>query len=591
MAREDAEDSPTNAFPVASQHEPLAMSWKNVHFRVKTGTGGSAELLRDVSGSVAPGEILAIMGPSGAGKSTMLNVLASRAPYGQATGSVLINGQDPGRFTKKIAYVMQEDALFGALTPRETLDFTAGLKLPGMSADERAGAIDSVLDLLGLRESADRRIASIPGEAKRVAVAVELVSAPSLIFLDEPTSHLDAYSAYTLVKHLRSLARAGKTVVCTIHQPSSEVFETFDKVMLLSRGKCVYNGPVSDVVSHFASVGMHCRPNYNPADFAMRELQVCTDEELAPLIDVTSRACAAQDWATDGERFEKPAAAVTASFPRQVYYLTRRDFQQTTRDHELTAARFGMALVQALLVGLYFMNSGSSWGSDASRESMSRAVRSHWSAVQFMCINAMFLSAQPMLLAFPNERPVFIREYATGTYSTAPYFLAKTLVEVPASFLQTLLGFLVAYWMIDFQGNFFYLTISCTLLGVVTSSTALIIGAATTRTEAAMNIAPIVYIPQMIASGVFLTADGMPAWVRWVQWICPLKYGIGLASIAELDARYVPESREPVVDFYMKAADIDADDWWTYAIILSAMFFIFRGLAAVILSRRAKTFA
>eukprot|EP00659_Diplonema_papillatum_P013022 gene13022-20083_t len=255
-----------------ARHEPLTMTWKDMHFTVKTKTG-ETELLSNISGKASPGELLAIMGPSGAGKSTMMNVLASRAPYGKATGSLMINGHNPKQYTKKIAYVMQDDALFQQLTPRETLEFTANMKLPDTPYEERQNIVESVLNLLGLQESADRRISTIPGEKKRVAVAVELVSAPSLIFLDEPTSHLDAYSAYTLVKHLRQLAHAGSTIVCTIHQPSSEVFDMFDKVMLLARGKCVYNGPVKDVVSHFAFAGLRCKENYNPADFSMSKLQ------------------------------------------------------------------------------------------------------------------------------------------------------------------------------------------------------------------------------------------------------------------------------------------------------------------------------
>ncbi|KAJ9469407.1 ABC transporter G family member 7 [Diplonema papillatum] len=577
----------------AEGKEPVSVAWHNLSFIVGSGKQEKAAL-DQISGVAEPGDLLAIMGPSGAGKSTLLNVLASRAPYGRASGSIDVNGHAPSEMRKKIAYVMQEDALFATQTPRETFAFTAALKLPELSDADRSELVESVLNALGLQSCADTMVGSLMikgisgGEKKRTSIGVELISSPSVIFLDEPTSGLDSHSAFEVVRHLRALADSGSTIVCSIHQPSSEVFDLFNKVSLLRQGACVYNGPSDGMLPHFAAAGLHCQPNYNPADFAMHQLQTVGNQELVMLTVQTTTAERAEPVLRD---VAAAAAPLSASLWTQVVLLIKREALQIVRDKPTLGARYGMALGLALLTGIFFFETGSKWGAAGSSDDMTAAVSNHWGAIVFLSINAMFLSAQPMLLVFPTERPVFMREYATGTYSTFPYFLSKTVMEIPATLLQTLVQFLVCYFMVDLNGNFFYLIMSTFLLGLVTSSIALCLSAATTRAETAVNIMPAIYVPQILASGFFISTEAMPAAVSWTQWICPLKYGLALSTLSELGGDYVPEDRRALTSYMLKSSDIVADDWWVYAVILIGTFFFLRICAAVILSRRAHSYS
>ena len=166
-------------------------------------------------------------GPSGAGKSTLLNILAGRIQTSggiKVGGSIFANGKEinPVDFRKKIAYVMQEDALFATQTVREALNFSAALRLPSsVSLDERKKRVDEILRSLRLEKCQDTYIGNVMikgvsgGEKKRTAIGVELISNPTVLFLDEPTSGLDSYAAHTVVTILKELARGGRTIITT----------------------------------------------------------------------------------------------------------------------------------------------------------------------------------------------------------------------------------------------------------------------------------------------------------------------------------------------------------------------------------------
>lgn len=235
-------------------------------------------ILHGITGMAFPGEILAVLGPSGSGKSTLLNALAGRLQgQGGTTGTVLANGK---RLTKsvlrKTGFVTQDDVLFPHLTVREILVFCSLLRLPTvLSRKEKVSVAESVMSELGLDKCQNTIIGNTfirgvsGGERKRVSIAHELLLNPSLLILDEPTSGLDSTAAHRLLSMLRSLAQKGKTVVTSIHQPSSRVYQMFDSVLLLSEGKCLYYGKGSDAMSYFAAIGYSPSFPMNPADFLL----------------------------------------------------------------------------------------------------------------------------------------------------------------------------------------------------------------------------------------------------------------------------------------------------------------------------------
>uniref|UniRef100_A0A0D3D001 ABC transporter domain-containing protein n=1 Tax=Brassica oleracea var. oleracea TaxID=109376 RepID=A0A0D3D001_BRAOL len=235
-------------------------------------------ILSGVTGMVTPGEFMAVLGPSGSGKSTLLNAVAGRLHGTGLTGKILANDVKLTKQTlKRTGFVAQDDLLYPHLTVRETLVFVALLRLPrSLTRDVKIKAAESVISELGLEKCENTVVGNTfirgisGGERKRVSIAHELLINPSLLVLDEPTSGLDATAALRLVQTLAGLAHEkGKTVVTSIHQPSSRVFQMFDTVLLLSEGKCLFVGKGRDAMAYFDSVGFSPAFPMNPADFLL----------------------------------------------------------------------------------------------------------------------------------------------------------------------------------------------------------------------------------------------------------------------------------------------------------------------------------
>ncbi|XP_012065776.2 LOW QUALITY PROTEIN: ABC transporter G family member 25 [Jatropha curcas] len=235
-------------------------------------------ILNGITGMVSPGEILAILGPSGSGKSTLLNALAGRLLPGHGfTGTILANDKKFSKQTlKRTGFVTQDDILYPHLTVRETLIFCSLLRLPkSLSQKEKTSVAESVISELGLTKCENTIIGNSfirgvsGGERKRVSIAHEMLINPSLLILDEPTSGLDSTAAHRLVLTLSSLAQKGKTIVTSMHQPSSRVYQMFNSVLVLSEGRCVYFGQGSEAMAYFESVGFSPSFPMNPADFLL----------------------------------------------------------------------------------------------------------------------------------------------------------------------------------------------------------------------------------------------------------------------------------------------------------------------------------
>lgn len=255
-----------------SEHTPTSLIFDHINYKVN-----SKEILKDASGMVQPGQVMAIMGPSGAGKTTLLDILAKRTKSGTASGQVLLNGQEvsPAQYKKLIGYVDQEEVMIPTLTVYETILYSALLRLPSSMSDAaKKYRVMEVMQELGIDAIKDAKIGqpgarSISGgERRRVAIACELVTSPSILFLDEPTSGLDAYNAFNVIECLVTLAKNYKrTVVFTIHQPRSNIVTLFDQLVLLASGRVIYSGPESDVQDYFAQIGYACPPGFNIADY------------------------------------------------------------------------------------------------------------------------------------------------------------------------------------------------------------------------------------------------------------------------------------------------------------------------------------
>lgn len=237
------------------------------------------KLLDNVQFCARPGQMVAIMGPSGAGKTMLLNALAGRlrahSKASRYSGNVYYNGKrnDFSSLRTSGCYVTQEDVLFEHLTVRETLKFAARLRLPTLSKEQLEERIGRVVENLGLENCQNVVVGGVKrkgisgGQKKRLCIGIEMLSDPSLLFLDEPTSGLDSSLAYDVLEVMIKLAREKRTVICTIHQPRSQLFALFDQLVLLSAGQIVYHGPAAYAQQYFASIGHPCPWQFNPADF------------------------------------------------------------------------------------------------------------------------------------------------------------------------------------------------------------------------------------------------------------------------------------------------------------------------------------
>jgi ABC-type multidrug transport system ATPase subunit len=331
-------------------------------------------ILHSVSASMPAGTLTAIIGGSGSGKTTMLNTMAERMSSGRITveGSAKFNGLEGIKGIRN-AYVMQQDVLLPTLTVRETLRFSADLRLPPPTTEEqRRQIVEEVILELGLKECADTRIGNHQhkgcsgGEKRRTSIGVQLLSNPSVLFLDEPTTGLDATSAFQLIRTLKGLAKKGRTIITTIHQPRSEIWNLIDRLVILTRGSPVYSGAAEKCIPWFQKNGMELPPFVNPAEFLIDIAAIDNRSPELEAISVDRVEKLKLGWSEESDRLHnsypkketilpQPAAKDHLElsrrhtpFIRQTRVLTARTFLTTYRD---SLGMFG-SLAEAVLVSL-----------------------------------------------------------------------------------------------------------------------------------------------------------------------------------------------------------------------------------------------
>lgn len=274
------------------EHKPAALHFEKVSYLLN-----EKQILKDVTGVVNPGQVMAIMGPSGAGKTTFLDILARKNKRGTIQGNIYINGSivSDEEYREVIGFVDQEDTMMATLTVYETILNSALLRLPAdMSFGAKNARVMEVMGQLGILQIKDQIIGTSEdnglrgisgGEKRRVGIACELVTSPSILFLDEPTSGLDSFNAYNVVECLVNLARNyQRTVVFTIHQPKSNIVALFDQLVLLAKGRCVYSGPFDKCQRYFDKQGYPCPQGFNIADYLV-DLTMHADQRRTVTFD------------------------------------------------------------------------------------------------------------------------------------------------------------------------------------------------------------------------------------------------------------------------------------------------------------------
>ncbi|EFW16705.1 ABC transporter, partial [Coccidioides posadasii str. Silveira] len=339
-------------------------------------------VLDGVTAAMPSGSLTAIIGGSGSGKTSLLNVLAGRMNTGRVkiSGSATFNGHDNINSVRS-AYVMQQDVLIPTLTVRETLQYSADLRLPPPTThDERQNVVNNVILELGLKECADTRIGTTThkgcsgGEKRRTSIGVQMLSNPSVLFCDEPTTGLDATSAFQVIKTLKALARDGRTVIVSIHAPRSEIWGLFDQVILLSRGSVLYSGPVDMALSHFEECGHSIPAFVNPAEFLIdlaaydnrsEESEFFSRERIeklqrawreSPNNRLLDEKASSQNRGIASEKaYQSITPQKGASFGQQFRVLTARTMKMTVRDPMGMTASLFEAIGMAVMNGWVYL--------------------------------------------------------------------------------------------------------------------------------------------------------------------------------------------------------------------------------------------
>jgi ABC-type multidrug transport system ATPase subunit len=357
-------------------------TWREVEYTVPY-MGGERKLLNKVNGYAKPGVMVALVGASGAGKTTLLNTLAQRQTMGVVAGEMFVDGRTLGpEFQRNTGFCLQGDLHDGTATIREALEFSAILRQDAsVPRSEKIDYVNTIIDLLELEDLQDAIISSLGVEQrKRLTIGVELAAKPSLLlFLDEPTSGLDSQSAYSIVRFLKKLAKAGQAIVCTIHQPSSVLIQQFDMILALNPGgNTFYFGPVGDngkdVTKYFSERGVDCPPSKNVAEFILETAAKPHKRKDGSKIDWNDEWANSQQAKDVIEEIEglkltrsktQPEAKrkeqekeFAASTGLQCTELLRRTFRQYWRDPSYIYGKLFVAVIVGLFNGFTFWQLG-----------------------------------------------------------------------------------------------------------------------------------------------------------------------------------------------------------------------------------------
>lgn len=519
-------------------------------------TPQSRDILSNVSLDIPAGSIMAILGGSGSGKTSLLNMMASRMSGGNLTveGETLFDGKSIDHVTH--AYVIQQDILSPNLTCRETLNFAAGLRLDkNINKVQRSALVEEVIRELNLKECADTMVGNSihrglsGGEKRRLSIGIQMLSNPSVLFLDEPTTGLDANSAFDLVKTMKNLSLSGRTLIMSIHQPRSDIFFLFDHVTILSRGLQVYSGGTKESINWFSSLGYDCPRDVNPADYLIDIAAVDTrseeDEEQSfkrinafvdkynefkietGVSDVSGTASKSSSNKPNlqtrlfGNSF-KTALFSSAPLSREIDVQVRRTWLIMYRDKLGIVGLTVEAVLMGLICGLVFLRMKPDL---AGIRSMEGAAYIALSLQGYL----MLLYETYRLCA--TDLAVFDREHNEGCASVFGFLIARRMAKLfTEDLIVPLIFSVLTYFLFGFRtdgAKYFFIFFAQILLTHHISMNFSMVCAALSRDYTiASLVANLMFTLQSMASGFFANPVHMKVYIRWTKWITYVFYGL-----------------------------------------------------------------
>ncbi|XP_010676075.2 ABC transporter G family member 26 isoform X2 [Beta vulgaris subsp. vulgaris] len=579
--------------PSVDRPLPIYLKFEDVQYKVKYNEGSAGNpvkavvskmasqlntehdnhkyILKGITGSIGPGEILALMGPSGSGKTTLLKIIGGRLQE-NVRGTVTYNSISySAALKRRIGFVTQDDVLFPQLSVEETLVFAAYLRLPSsMSRKQKYQRVEMIIKELGLERCRHTRVGGglirgiSGGERKRTSIGYEILVEPSLLLLDEPTSGLDSTSANRLIQILQGLAKAGRTIITTIHQPSSRMFHMFDKILLLSEGYPVYYGKAWETMDYFSSLRFNPEIPMNPAEFLLdlatgqvNDISVpdevkrddsspTSDKAVLKYIQVKYKMLLEPKEKEENHRLtnipEHLRIAIqvkkdwSMTWCDQFFILFKRTFKERYRDY-FDKLRLLQALGVAVLLGLLW------WKSKSETEAQ---LRDQVGLMFYICIFWTSSSIFGAVYVFPFEKIYLVKERKADMYRLSVYYVCSTLSDMLAHILYPTCFMAIVYFMAGFKRTIecFFLTLFAILLIAFTSQGAgELFGAAVLSIKRSGMIASLILMLFLLTGGYYV--QHIPKFMRWLKYTSFMYYGFRLLLKVQYsgDQLYECESR------------------------------------------------
>ncbi|KAM4583541.1 broad substrate specificity ATP-binding cassette transporter ABCG2b [Odontesthes bonariensis] len=566
-------------------------------------------ILKDVSGIMKPG-MNAIMGATGSGKTSLLDVLACRKdPAGLRQGTVLVNGKVvTSELRLSSAYVVQDDILMGTLSVRENLLFSANLRLnPKLhSSSDKESRVNTIIQELGLIDCADTKIGTeflrgvSGGERKRCSIGMELITSPSLLFLDEPTTGLDSNTANCIIGLLHKLSRRGKTVIFSIHQPRYSIFRQFDHLTLMHKGEVVYAGAADYALEYFTDFGYQIETFNSPPDFFMDITNgeaKSTEESLLEVEDKSSLAMRYRQsrlyknvieeldhvsQSIAGMEKSEEEINYATSFLYQMRVVCGRTVRNILRNPQTSYAQMALNIFFAILVGLIYYQMPLT---------LPEALQNRSGAFFFLIINMVFGNLSAVEL-FINERAIFIHENSSGYYRTSVYFLSKIFADlIPNRMIPILVFSAISYYMMGLKPAFdaflcFALTMSLVSLAGV--GLAFLVSASVSTFAMANILIALPFVFMMVFGGFLVNLNSMLSWLSWLKWLSIFSYGLNAVYINEMRGQVFYDNRTTITgEMFLNSMDIDFSVWgfWQNEVALLGIIVVCMILAYVQLRR------
>ncbi|XP_030060706.1 ATP-binding cassette sub-family G member 2 isoform X2 [Microcaecilia unicolor] len=516
------------------------VSFHNIEYIIQSSSGLPCkrlhvrkQILQGVNGVMKPG-LNAILGPTGSGKSSLLDVLAARKDPSGLSGEVLIDGiPQPPNFKCISGYVVQ-----------------VGTELVrGVSG----------------------------GERKRTNIGMELITEPPVLFLDEPTTGLDASTASAVLLLLKRLSKKGRTMILSIHQPRYSIFKLFDSLTLLAAGKMLYHGPATEAIEYFKTIGYECEPYNNPADFFLDVINgestaVTANKDDGEILDtansnketnpVSEYGLEKQDSSLVDKLHEQylkskqymdimkelqkietgrknkqkrsrfmNQVTYATGFINQFHWVAKRSLTNIIRSPQSSIAQVVVSIILALIVGAIF------FGVQLNRS----GIQNRTGSLFFISTNQCFSSVSVIELFIRNKK-LFIHEYTSGYYRLSAYFFALILGDlVILRTIPPIVFSCISYWMIGFQslaGHFFFFMLTLILLSHTSTAMSLAISSGMDVVAIANLLITISFVLMLIFSGLLVNLPSVMPWLNWLKYFSIPRYGLTALEVNEFRGLY-----------------------------------------------------